>query len=411
MKAVNNIKKIKVQFQNAVDLQQTCKIYVTITQDCSWSFYFKKGYLIWASSSIHRFRRLYRLTQQICPEINCQDIKLREQEISELWEYLLIYVLYKRQQISIIQVREIIQEIIKEVLFDCLLADEKISQVKVIFETKGNSMGAILRSPLFQQPITQIEYKKTIHRLESLISDWKAIDIANCLPNLAPVIIDIDKLKKEIDTDTYQQLFMFINGKKTLRDLAIATKQDLLNLTRSLVPHIKSKAIALQQVPDQQLVNLYFAPRNQSEQEKYNSPTREYIQELDLPLVICVDDNPEICQQIAQILNPAGYRILPVNDAAKTLMVLLKNQPNLIFLDAIMPDANGYELCSQIRKMPALKDIPIIILQKQESVIERMKAKMAGASDLLLKPIKSADILILAQKHTQSFVTQESMIV
>jgi chemotaxis family two-component system response regulator PixG len=410
MKAVNNIKKIKTQFNNAVDLQQTCKIYVAIAPDHSWSFYFKKGYLIWASSTIHRFRRLYRLTQQICPEINCQDIRLREQEITELWEYLLIAVLYKRQQISIIQVREIIQEIIKEVLFDCLLADDQISQVKVIFETQGNSMGAILRSSLFQQPITQIEYKKTIHRLESLISDWKAIDIANCLPNLAPVITDIDKLKKEIDTDTYQQLFMFINGKKTLRDLAIVTKQDVLNLTRSLAPHIKSKAIALQQVPDQQLVNLYFAPRNQSEQEKSNSPTREYIQELDLPLVICVDDNPEICQQIAQVLNPAGYRIIPVNDAAKTLMVLLENKPNLIFLDAIMPDANGYELCSQIRKMPALKNIPIVILQKQDSVIERMKAKMAGASDLLNKPIIPTELLTLAQKHTQSFVTQESLI-
>ncbi|MGL5939613.1 MAG: response regulator [Waterburya sp.] len=410
MKAVNNIKKVKAQFQNAVDLQHTCKIYVTVTEDYSWSFYFKKGYLIWASSSIHRFRRLYRLTQQICPEINCQDIKLREQEISELWEYLLIYVLYKRQQINIIQVREIIQEIIKEVLFDCLLADEKISQVKVIFETQANSMGAILRSPLFQQPITQIEYKKTITRLELLISDWKAIDLTNCLPNLAPVIIDIDKLKKDVDTNTYQKLFMFINGKKTLRDLAIATKQDLLNLTRSLAPHIKSKAIALQQVPDQQLINLYFAPRNQSEQEKYNSPTREYIQELDLPLVICVDDNPGICQQIAQILNPAGYRIIPVNDAAKTLMILLENKPNLIFLDAIMPDANGYELCSQIRKMPALKNIPIVILQKQDSVIERMKAKMAGASDLLNKPIIPTELLTLAQKHTQSFVTEESLI-
>jgi two-component system, chemotaxis family, response regulator PixG len=410
MKAVNNIKKIQTQFHNAVDLQQTCKIYITTNQDYSWSFYFKKGYLIWASSSIHRFRRLYRLIKQICPEINCQDIKLREQEISELWEYLLITVLYKRQQINIIKVEKIIQEIIKEVLFDCLLIDNQIIQIKVIFETQGNSMGAILRSPLFKQPITQIEYKKIIPRLESLISDWKAINIANCSPNLAPVITDINKLKKEINEDTYQQLFRFINGKKTIRDLAVETKQDLLNLTRSLAPHIKNKAIALQQVPDQQLTNLYFAARNQNEPDKYNNPTREYIQELDLPLVICVDDNPQICQQIAQILNPAGYRIIPVNDAAKTLMVLLENQPNLIFLDTIMPDANGYELCSQIRKMPALKDIPIVILQEQENVIERMKAKMAGASDLLCKPIKSSDILTLAQKHTQSFVTQESMI-
>lgn len=410
MKAIDNIKQIKSQFQKAVDLQQSCKIHITTLKDDSWSFYFKKGYLIWATSSIHRFRRLYRLTNQICPQINCQDIRLREQEISELWEYLLIAVLYKRQQISIVQVTEVIREIIKEVLFDCLLADQKISQVKVIFETKGNHMGAILRSPLFKQPITQIDYKKTINRLETLISDWKTVNINDYSPNFAPVIKDIKKLKKVVDSNTYQELFIFINGKKTLRDLAIATQKDLLSLSCYLVPHIKSKAIALQQVQDQQLTNLYFSPSNQNNQEDYPDLGRQFIQELDLPLIICVDDNPSICQQIAQILNPVGYRILPVNNAAKTLMVLLDNKPSLIFLDAVMPDANGYELCAQIRKMPDFKNIPIIICHDKESLVDRVRAKMVGASCFMNKPIKPIEILTMAQKYTQNIVDQSNLV-
>ncbi|BAZ43249.1 response regulator receiver protein [Chondrocystis sp. NIES-4102] len=354
MNALNQIKQLKTELNNAVELQQTCKIYVAISPEHNWSFYFKKGYLIWASSSIHRFRRLYRITQQLCPQLNCQSIRLREQEISELWEYLLISVLYKRQIITIVEIKEIVQEIIKEVLFDCLLADTQITTVKVIFGTQNNNMGAILNSPLFKQPIIQIEYKKTIHRLELQASDWKALNINNCSPNLAPVIIDINKLKKEITPEKYQQIFMLINGKKTLRDLAIVTKLDVLKLIRTLAPQIKNKAIALQQIPDQQLNNLYFVPKNQSDQEKYNFQTREYIQELELPLVICVDNNPKICQKIAQILNPAGYRIIPVNDAAKTLLVLLENQPDLIIMNATMPDASGYELSTQIRKMPSV---------------------------------------------------------
>ncbi len=410
MKAANNIKKIKSHFKNATDLQQSCKIYITTAKGDSWSFYFKKGYLIWATSSIHRFRRLYRIINKICPEVNCQNIKLREQEISELWEYLLIVVLYKRKQITIIELTEIIQEIIREVLFDCLLANNKVNQIKVIFETKGNHMGAILRSPLFKQPIIQIDCQKTINRLESMLGDWKAIDLVDSSPNLAPVITDIDKLKKAINPDAYQQLFVLINGKKTLRDLAIATKQDLLTVTRSLAPHIKSKAIALQQLPEQQLANLYFSPSNSNNQAKFNNLNREYIQELNLPLIICVDDDPNICQQIAQILNPAGYRIIPVNDAMKTLIVLLENQPSLIFIDAIMPDASGYEICAQIRKMPALKEVPIVILNDQESMINRVKAKMAGASDFMNKPLKPTKILTLAQKYTQSFVTQNSLV-
>lgn len=410
MQVTDRIKQIKSQFQNAVDLQQSCKIHITTVQGDSWSFYFKKGHLIWGTSSIHRFRRLYRLTNQICPQIKGQDVRLREQEITELWEYLLIAVLYKRQQITIIQVKEIIQAIIKEVLFDCLLAENKIKQVKVIFETKANHMGAILRSPLFKQPIAQIDYKKTVHRLESLVSGWKAINTADYSPNFAPVIKDIEKLKKAVDSVVYQELFVFINGARTLRDLAIATKKDLLTLSLSLMPHINSKAIALQQLPDQKIANLYFFPSNQNNQKNHNYPYREYIQELDLPLIICVDDNPNLCQEIVQILNPAGYQIISVKDAAKTLIVLLENKPNLIFLDADMPDASGYELCAQIRKMPNLKNIPIVIYDDKESMVDRVRAKMVGASHFMNKPIDSSEILTIAQKYTQNFVDQSTII-
>lgn len=394
--AQDSIKKVKLQIQNAVELKQSCKIYVTTKTEESWSFYFKKGYLIWASNSIHRFRRLYRLTNKICPEVNCQNIKLREQEITELWEYLLIAVIYKRQQITILQIKEIIQELIKEILFDCLLGAARISQIKVIFETKENGMGAILRSPLFKQPIVQIDYKKIISNLEALVVDWQTINWKNCSPNFAPVIKDIERLKQAVEPTIYQQLFIHINGDRTLRDLAIAARQDLLNTARLLAPYVKNKSIMMQQVRDRQLANLYFTPSNSIFQ------TREHIKELDLPLIIYVDDNPFVCQQAVQILNPLGYRIIPVKDAAKTLVVLLENEASLIFLDATMSDANGYELCAQIRKMPACKNIPIIISRKQENMLDLVRAKMAGVTDFIDKPINSSQLSTIAQKYTQS---------
>ena len=79
--------------------------------------------------------------------------------------------MYKRQQNILIQAQQIVEKITKEVLFDCLIAEKAIRQVKVIFETQSNSMGAILRSPLFKNPITKIDYQKTIGRLEPNVAD------------------------------------------------------------------------------------------------------------------------------------------------------------------------------------------------------------------------------------------------
>ena len=158
MVGLKNFDKLDAQFKNAVNLKQNCKIYLTTPQGNSWSFYFKQGYLIWATESVHRFRRLYRLASEFCPDVNCQETKLREQEVSELWEYLLLNILYKRRQITTNQATKIIQEAIKEVLFDCLQAKKQIIQIKSIFETSTNHMGAILRSPLLKEPIFPLNF-------------------------------------------------------------------------------------------------------------------------------------------------------------------------------------------------------------------------------------------------------------
>ena len=397
----DRIKKLKTQLRHAVDLKQTCRIYVTTTDGNNTSFYFKQGCLVWASSNLHRFRRLYRLLEKICPEVDLQEFKLREQEISELWEYLSIEVLYKRQQISLKQARKVIQEIIIEVLFDCFVDSDRISQIKVIFETQANSMGAILKSSLLKQPVALVDYKKTIRSLESMVANWKA-SLPNCLPNHAPIVVDMDKLSDFIDYDLYQKLFMYINGRRTFRDLAILSKQDLLKVARFIAPPLENKAIVVQQIEDRQLTNLYYA----SDDPMYEAmPSREYIR-LDLPLIVYVDRDVDNCQQAIKILNPVGYQIIAVNDAAKTIIVLLKNQPNLIIINT-KTDLDAYELCAKIKKISKLKNVPIIICRDREQMLDRLKAKMAGISDFIARPIEPEQLLTLAQKHTQNFANSQ----
>ena len=397
----SQIEQVKNKLINATLFKQTCKIYVITADGNNRSFYFKQGYLVWASSSVHRFRRLYRLLGTICPEVDLQEFKLREQEISELWEYLSLKVLYKRQQISLKQAREVVEQVISEVLFDCLVESDRIEEFQVIRQNQINSMAGILESPLLKQTITQVNYKKTIEYLEPIVADWTA-NLPDCLPNHVPVVVDVDKLSESIDYDAERELFMYINGKRTFRDLAILSRQDLPKVAHFIAPLIDNKLIAVQQVEDRPIANLYFAAPDPLYQA---TQPRKCLKELDLPLIVYVDNDADSCQQAIEILNSAGYQIIAVNDAAKTLVVLLKNRPSLIIIDANKNDIDNYELCSQIKKVTELKNIPIIISRDREQMLDRVKAKIAGVSDFITRPIKPEELLTLAQKYTQTFLT------
>lgn len=397
----SKIEQVKNQLINATSLKQTCKIYVTTTDGNNRSFYFKQGYLVWASSSIHRFRRLYRLLEKICPEVNFEEFKLREQEISELWEYLALKVLYKRQQISLKQAREVVREVISEVLFDCLLESDRIEEFQVILKNQINSMAVILESPLLKQTITQVNYEIIIEHLESMVADWTA-NLPDCSPNHAPVVV-VDKLSESIDSDADRELFMYIDGGRTFRDLAILSRQNLPQIAHSIAPFIDNKSIVVQQVEDRPIANLYFA----SPDPLYPATQpRKYFKELDLPLIVYVNNDADRCQQAIEILNSAGYQIIAVNDATKTLVVLLDNRPSLIIINANKSDISNYELCAQIKKVSKLKNVPIIISRDREQMLDRVRAKIAGVSDFITKPIKPEELLALAQKYTQAFLSE-----
>ena len=80
------------------------------------------------------------------------------------------------------------------------------------------------------------------------------------------------------------------------------------------------------------------------------------------PIIACIDDSISVYKSLEKILTAHGYRSFGVQDPLKIIPSLIRNKPDLIFLDLVMPITNGYEVCEQIRKTPSLKHIPVIIL-------------------------------------------------
>ena len=83
----------------------------------------------------------------------------------------------------------------------------------------------------------------------------------------------------------------------------------------------------------------------------------------------------------------------------KALMKINSISPDLILLDIGMPNVDGYQLCSLIRKSSNFKHIPIVMVTANKGLINRARANIAGATDYLTKPFNQADLLKMVMRH------------
>lgn len=121
--------------------------------------------------------------------------------------------------------------------------------------------------------------------------------------------------------------------------------------------------------------------------------------------VVYVDDNPADSQAMNEIVQGAGYSYANISDSLQVLPKLIDLNPQLIFLELVLPVANGYELCAQIRRISIFKDTPIILVTNNNRIAERVRAKMVGASDFMSKPIRAKSVLKILIKYLSSFST------
>ncbi|KAM3099013.1 response regulator [Phormidesmis sp. 146-35] len=115
--------------------------------------------------------------------------------------------------------------------------------------------------------------------------------------------------------------------------------------------------------------------------------------------IACIDDSPTILQSINSFLEEEEFSVLMINDPVKALMQVVRSRPDLILLDVGMPNLDGYELCSLLRRHPNCKNTPIVMVTGNTGFIDRAKAKLVGASGYLTKPFTQTELLKMVFKH------------
>ena len=109
--------------------------------------------------------------------------------------------------------------------------------------------------------------------------------------------------------------------------------------------------------------------------------------------VLVVDDSKTDLTNLEGILSAAGCVVLTSTNAQDAIAKAKAERPELIFLDIIMPEMDGYEACRKLGEDASTKDIPVVFVTSKNQKADRVWALMQGAKDLVTKPYTDADIL------------------
>ena len=115
--------------------------------------------------------------------------------------------------------------------------------------------------------------------------------------------------------------------------------------------------------------------------------------------ILCIDDSPAVLNTIKNYLDEQIFSVITISDSLNALMQIIRIKPDIILLDVEMPNLDGYELCSLLRKHSSLKNTPVIMVTGRTGMIDRAKAKLVRASGFLAKPFIQGDLLKIVFQH------------
>ncbi len=117
--------------------------------------------------------------------------------------------------------------------------------------------------------------------------------------------------------------------------------------------------------------------------------------------ILIVDDLPAMSQLIARLLSSDGYRLEFAYNGAEALQKAEALSPDLILLDVMMPDIDGFEVCRRLRATPRLAEIPVIMVTALDDRASRIRGLEAGADDFVSKPFDQAELRARARAITR----------
>jgi twitching motility two-component system response regulator PilG len=349
------------------------------SQPLSWLVFFVNGKIVYAGDSggdltrLHDYLRRYRQpTLDLFPESTIATLNAPE--------YGYLWMLLENHAITPAQARSIIQGMVHETLFDLL----SLHQGSFVFEM----------SPALAPQLTALEIAPLIAQMMKQVQEWKQFYPHLSSPDYYPVIVDPVALRKMLTGASFDLLERWVDGKTSLRQMARYLSRDIVTVARAIYPYVQQGLVHLTSP---------FAPQSLKGRSTPNTlPQNPSLLQGSLdkvPRIVCIDDGVTVRKTVEEILNRYGYEASSIGNPLKALSLLFYLKPDLILCDIAMPELDGYEICAMLRSASAFRETPIVMLTGKEGFIDRVRARIVGATDYLTKPFGEGELLMLVEKY------------
>ena len=380
-----------------------------VANDIVWLLYFYEGKLFYANHSLEPIECLEQHLRRISPVILANQVyadlreQLKEASLEATYpslDYQAIRWLIAQRHITEQTAGTLVKSITKEVLQSYLLLTSGTSEL-IARETSF---------PIWWSGNFLFVTKECQTELQA----WQALQPAIYSPYQRPYLMNIEH--PLLTPDVKAKLSKILIG-FSFRQLSLLLKQDELTVANNLHRLINNRIVGLRppQPPFDRLHKLYASGTDGdrfNEKEQSVSATLAAVSEKtgagsltgDLAeqatyKIACVDDSPTILREINRFLDGDSFKVFPIVDSGTALMKIIRINPDIILLDVGMPTIDGYKLCSMLRKHPAFKKTPIVMVTGNTGIIDRAKAKMAGSNDYMTKPFTQAGLIEMVSRY------------
>lgn len=120
--------------------------------------------------------------------------------------------------------------------------------------------------------------------------------------------------------------------------------------------------------------------------------------------ILFIDDDPQIRRILHYVLEEDGYELVEASSGAEGIVSAVRSRPDLILLDVLMPEMDGYEVCRRLRENPRTANIPVLMVTALGNMGEKIRGLDVGADDYITKPFDSGELRSRVQAHLRRSV-------